>query len=286
MVTILADGIAYGALLFLLALGLSVTMGVMNVVNLAHGVFAMAGGYVAALAMERWGVPFLATLPLAFLGAALLGAVLERVLYVRLYHRSHLDQVLATVGLVFVASTIADVALGAQTRQITLPDWLRGRIAVPGGDIGAYRLFVAAVCLALAGLLQYGLSRTRLGARLRASVDNPAVAHAMGIPVGSIFAGAFALGSGLAGLGGALGADMIGVDPSFPVRMMVYFLIVVAVGGSSSIAGPLAAAMILGIADVAGKYWLPAYGPFVLYAVMVGLLVVRPRGLGAAAVTR
>ena len=131
MVTILADGIAYGALLFLLALGLSVTMGVMNVVNLAHGVFAMAGGYVAALAMERWGVPFLATLPLAFLGAALLGAVLERVLYTRLYARSHLDQVLATVGLVFVASTVADVALGAQTRQITLPDWLRGRVDVP-----------------------------------------------------------------------------------------------------------------------------------------------------------
>ena len=286
MVTILADGIAYGALLFLLALGLSVTMGVMNVVNLAHGVFAMAGGYVAALAMERGGFPFLATLPLAFLAAGVLGAVLERVLYARLYRRNHLDQVLATVGLVFVASAVVDVALGAQTRQIALPDWLRGRLDIPGGSIGTYRLFVACVCLALAAALQLALSRTRFGARLRAAVDDPQVARAMGIPVGRVFALAFAGGSGLAGLGGALGADMIGVDPSFPVRMMVYFLIVVAVGGSGSIAGPLAAAMILGVADVAGKYWLPQYGPFVLYAVMVALLVARPRGLGSVQVTR
>jgi branched-chain amino acid transport system permease protein len=286
MVTVLADGIAYGALLFLLALGLSVTMGVMNVVNLAHGVFAMTGGYVAALAMERGGIPFLATLPLAFAAAALLGVVLERVLYSRLYHRSHLDQVLATVGLVFVASAVADVALGAQTRQIALPDWLRGRAELPGGSVGAYRLFVAACCLALAASLHLVLSRTRFGARLRAAVDDPQVARAMGIPVGRVFALAFAAGSGLAGLGGALGADMIGVDPSFPVRMMVWFLIVVAVGGSRSIAGPLAAAMILGIADVSGKYWLPQVGPFVLYAVMVALLVARPRGLGAAQVSR
>lgn len=286
MVTILADGIAYGALLFLLALGLSVTMGVMNVVNLAHGVFAMAGGYVAALAMERWGLPFPATLPLAFLAAALLGAVLERVLYRRLYARSHLDQVLATVGLVFVASAAVDVALGAQTRQIDLPAWLRGRIDLPGGSVGTYRLFVAACCLGLAAALQLVLSRTRFGARLRAAVDDPQVARAMGIPVGRVFALAFAAGSGLAGLGGALGADMLGVDPTFPVRMMVYFLIVVAVGGSGSIAGPLAAAMVLGIADVAGKYWLPQFGPFMLYAVMVALLVARPRGLGGVQATR
>ena len=283
MLTIVFDGIAYGMLLFVLACGLAVTLGLMNFVNLAHGAFAMAGGYIAALLTSRHGVPFLATLPLAFAVPALIGVVLERTLYRRLYGRSHLDQVLFSIGLVFMAVAAVDYAIGSQQQFVTLPGWLQGRVEVLGIQIGLYRSFIIAVCGVIVIALQLVLTRTRFGSRLRAAVDDRRVARGLGIRVDEIFALTFAVGSGLAGLGGALGAEILGLDPTFPFKFMIYFLIVVTVGGTTSITGPFLASLLLGIADVAGKYYVPSLGAFVIYTLMVVVLVIRPQGLFARA---
>ena len=283
MLTILFDGVAYGMLLFVLAVGLSVTLGLMNFVNLAHGAFAMAGGYVTVLLMSRFGVPFLACLPLAFLAAALLGAVLERTLYRRLYDRPHLDHVLFSIGLVFMAVAATDYAMGSQQQNIRLPSWLSGRLDVMGVGIGRYRAFLIGTCGVLVVALQLVLSRTRFGLRLRAAVDDRRVARGLGIPVDRVFAVTFAVGSGLAGLGGAMGAEILGLDPTFPLKFMIYFLIVVTVGGTAGLVGPFVAALVLGIADVAGKYYVPSLGAFVIYTLMIAILLVRPQGLFARA---
>ena len=204
--TLLFDGMAYGMLLFILAVGLSVTMGLMNFINLAHGAFAMVGGYITVVLMQRWDVPFLLCLPLAFAGAALLGAVLERTLYRPMYRKPHLDQVLFSIGLAFMAVAAVDYAMGSQQQIIQLPEWLRGRTEWWDGALGMghYRLFIIAVCALLTLVLQWVLTRTRFGSRLRASVDDARVAAGLGIPVNRVFALTFAVGSGLAGLGGAL----------------------------------------------------------------------------------
>ena len=283
MLTIFFDGIAYGMLLFILAVGLAVTMGLMNFINLAHGAFAMAGGYITVLLMQRFGVPFLLCLPLAFLGSALLGGVLERTLYRPMYHKPHLDQVLFSIGLVFMAVASVDYFIGSTQQIMQLPEWLKGRTELGSGDwmlgMGHYRLFIIAVCAALTIALQYVLGHTRFGSRLRASVDDQRVAAGLGINVNIVFLSTFAVGSGLAGLGGALGAEVLGLDPTFPLKFMVYFLIVVAVGGTSSITGPLLAALLLGIADVAGKYYIPKLGAFIVYSLMIAILIWRPQGL-------
>jgi branched-chain amino acid transport system permease protein len=279
MLTILFDGIAYGMILFVLACGLAVTLGLMNFVNLAHGAFAMAGGYITVLLMSRAGVPFLWCLPIAFVATALAGAVLERTLYVHLYRRPHLDHVLFTIGLVFMSVAAIDWFLGAQQQIIRLPPALQGRIEVLGVGIGVYRLFVIAVCGALVVILQSVLAFTRFGSRLRAAVDDQRVARGLGIDVNAVFALTFAVGSGLAGLGGALGAEILGLDPTFPLKFMIYFLIVVTVGGTTSITGPFLASILLGVADVAGKYYMPKLGAFVIYALMIGVLLWRPHGL-------
>ena len=283
MLTILFDGVAYGMLLFLLASGLAVTLGLMNFVNLAHGAFAMAGGYLTAVLSNRMGVPFLVSLPLAFAFSAALGAVLEPTLYRRLYRRPHLDQVLFSIGLVFMTVAAVDYFFGSTQQFVRIPEFLKQRFEVAGMGIGAYRLFIIVVCGLLAVLMQAVLSRTRFGSRLRAAVDDPPVASGLGIDVNRIFLVTFAFGSGLAGLGGALGAEILGLDPTFPLKFMIYFLIVVAVGGTTTITGPLLASLLLGIADVAGKYYVPKLGAFIIYSVMIAILMVRPQGLFARA---
>jgi branched-chain amino acid transport system permease protein len=284
MLTLLFDGVAYGMLLFILAVGLCVTMGLMNFINLAHGAFAMLGGYLTVVLMQRHGLPFLWCLPLAFLASALVGVLLERTLYRAMYKKPHLDQVLFSIGLAFMAVASADYLMGSQQQIMQLPDWLRGRTELFADTpfvlgMGHYRLFIIAVCAALTVGLQYVLSATRFGSRLRASVDDARVASGLGINVNVVFAATFAVGSGLAGLGGALGAEVLGLDPTFPLKFMVYFLIVVAVGGTTSITGPLLAALLLGIADVAGKYYIPKLGAFIVYTLMIAILIWRPQGL-------
>ena len=279
MLTIVFDGIAEGMLLFLLSVGLSVTLGLMNFVNLAHGAFAMLGGYVCVLVLERLGMPFALAVVAAALAAALAGLVLERALYRRLYKASHLDQVLFSIGLVFMSVAAATYLFGDQQQAFTLPRALRRTWHAPGLDVDAYRLLLVAAGLALAASLHALVTRTRFGASLRAAVDNQRAARGLGIDVDRVFVATFALGSGLAGLGGALGVQMLGLSPEYPLQYIVYVLIVVAVGGAGSIQGSLVASLLLGVVDVAGKYYLPQLGPFLIYAVMVLALLVRPQGL-------
>jgi len=286
MLTILFDGIAYGMLLFVVACGLAVTLGLMNFVNLAHGAFAMAGGYITVILVNRLGLPFLASLPLAFLFTAAIGLVLERTLYVHVYTRTPLEQVLFTIGLVFMSIAAVDYVMGSQQQFVSIPSYLQGQINLFGIGIGRYRLLIIAVCGLLTIALQFSLARTRFGSRLRAAVDDARVARGLGINVNAVFAVTFAVGSGLAGLGGALGAEILGLDPIFPLKFMIYFLIVVTVGGTSSITGPFIASLVLGIGDVAGKYYVPQFGAFIIYIIMIVVLIWRPQGLFSRAVAK
>jgi len=229
--------------------------------------------------LDRAGVPFLATLPLAFIAAALAGFILERTLYRRLYKASHLDQVLFSIGLTFMAVAGATYFFGPTQQPVSLPEWLRGQVSLFGLEVGSYRLFLIGVVVVVTALLGLLIERTRFGAQIRASVDNATASEGLGINVSRVFSLTFALGSGLAGLGGGLGIDVLGLDPSFPVKYMVYFLLVVAVGGAGTITGPLLAAIVLGVFDVAGKYYVPEIGAFVIYALMVVLLLLFPAGL-------
>jgi len=281
MLTLLFDGVAYGMLLFILSIGLAVTLGLMNFINLAHGAFAMAGGYTTVLLKQHAGLPFLLCVPLAFVVTALLGAVMEATLYRRMYNKPHLDQVLFSIGLTFMAVAGVDYFVGSTQQLVQLPEFLKGRTELWDGALGMghYRLAIIAVCAVLALTLQLLLVRTRFGSQLRAAVDNQRAAAGLGIDVNKVFLLTFAVGSGLAGLGGALGAEVLGLDPVFPLKFMIYFLIVVAVGGTSGLTGPLVAALLLGIADVAGKYYIPKLGAFIVYSLMILILLWRPQGL-------
>ncbi len=276
---VLFDGFAFGMLLFLLSVGLSVTLGLMNFINLAHGAFAMLGGYVALTLTRDMGVPFLLAIVAAFFAAALVSIAFERTMFRRLYRAGDLNQVLFTIGLVFVAAAAAAYVFGTVQQPIQVPAYLRGSIQVWGLRLGTYRTFLIGIALVATVLLVLGLEYTRFGATVRAAVDNQRVAQALGINVDQVFAITFALGSGLAGLGGALAVEIVGLDPSFGFHYLVYVLIVVAVGGLGSIGGSFAAAALLGISDVAGKYFLPELGAFFIYLVMVGILFFRPLGL-------
>src|SRR5581483_3526672 len=251
----LFDGIAYGMLLFLMSVGLSVTLGMMNFVNLAHCSFAMLGGYVTVTLMNGLGVPFLATLPAAFVAAALASVVLERVFFRRFYHASELEQCLLTIGIVFVSIASAAYIYGTDEQPVQLPSYLNGSLEFAGLHFAIYRLFLIGIASAITLLLVFTVEATRFGAQVRAAVNNQRMARGLGIDVDRLFALTFALGSGLAGLGGALAIQMVGLDPSFALTYLIYVLIVVSVGGLGSITGSFAAAVLLGVSDIAGKYY-------------------------------
>ncbi len=276
---VLFDGFAYGMLLFLLSVGLSVTLGMMNFVNLAHCSFAMIGAYVTITLTQSYGWPFLATLPLAFLAAAVVSVVLERVLFQRFYRATDLDQCLVTIGIVFVSIAVVAYLYGTILQSVQVPAYLKGSIDFMGMKLGVYRLFLIFIALAVAAALVFGIEYTRFGAEIRAAVDNQRMARGLGIDVDRVFALTFALGSGLAGLGGALAIEIVGLDTEFAFRYLIYVLIVVSVGGLGSIRGSFVAAVLLGVSDMAGKYYVPQFGAFFIYAVMVALLMWRPHGL-------
>ena len=278
-VGVLFDGFAYGMLLFLLSVGLSVTLGMMNFVNLAHCAFAMLGGYVTVTLMRDFQWPFFATLPLAFLSAAATAVVFERALYRRLYRASELDQVLLTIGIAFISVAVAAYLYGTVQQPVELPSYLRGSWTLLGVNFGIYRVFLVVTALVIALVLGLMLEFTRFGGTIRAAVDNQRMARGLGIDVDRSFAVTFALGSGLAGLGGALAIEIVGLDPAFAFHYLVYVLIVVSVGGLGSIGGSFAAASLIGIGDVAGKYYVPELGAFLIYLVMLALLMWRPAGL-------
>jgi len=276
---VLFDGIAYGMLLFLMSVGLSVTLGMMNFVNLAHCSFAMLGGYVTVTLMNAFGWPFLATLPAAFFAAAAASVVLERAIFRRFYTAGELNQCLLTIGIVFVSIATAAYIYGTDQQPVRLPAYLQGSLAFAGLELAIYRLFLIGTALAITILLVATVETTRFGAQVRAAVNNQRMARGLGIDVDRLFAITFALGSGLAGLGGALAIAMLGLDPSFALTYLIYVLIVVSVGGLGSIAGSFVGAMVLGVSDMAGKYYTPALGSVLIYLVMMAMIMWRPTGL-------
>jgi branched-chain amino acid transport system permease protein len=278
-VSIAFHGLAYAMVLYLISVGLSVTMGLMGFVNLAHGVFAAAGGYVMTRLMNAYGVPFPLAVIAAFIAGGAGSVVLERVLYRRLYGADELSQVLMTVGLIFMSVASAKFLWGPLAQPMTPPDYLNGQIDLGFRSFPAYRSFIIVAGAVLVTLLWLGLERTRFGARIRAAVDNRRMAQSIGINTSLLFTLTFALGSALAALGGALGAEILAIDPGYALEHLIYFLIVVAVGGLGSIRGPFFAALLLGIGDTAFKYLLPEFGAFFIYTLTLGLLLWRPNGL-------
>lgn len=272
-------GLAFAMVLYLISVGLSVTMGLMGFVNLAHGVFAMLGGYVMTGLMNRYGVPFVPALAGAAIAVALVSVPVERLLYRRFYGGEELDQVLLTMGLIFVSVAGATFIWGPLTQHMEPPRWLSGQVDLGVRSFPAYRSFLILCGAGLVTALWLGLERTRFGAQIRAAVDNLRMAQSVGINTSRLFMLTFALGSGLAGLGGALGADLLAISPSYALQYLVYFIIVVAVGGLGSIRGPFVAALLIGIADTGFKYLLPGLGAFFIYALTMVLLLWRPQGL-------
>jgi len=279
VVNIAFNGLAFAMVLYLISVGLSVTMGMMGFVNLAHGVFAMAGGYVVTSLMKDQGVPF----PLALLGAALTVAAasipVERLLYRRFYGGDELDQVLLTIGLAFMSVAGATYIWGPLQQPLQPPPWLNGVADLGFRSFPAYRSFLILCGAAWVPALWLSIERTRFGARVRAAVDNLRMAQSIGIDTSRLFMATFALGSGLAGLGGALGADLLTVNPGYALQNLIYFLIVVAVGGLGSIRGPFFAALLIGVTDTASKYLVPEFGAFFIYVLTLAVLLWRPRGL-------
>jgi branched-chain amino acid transport system permease protein len=276
---VLLGGFAAGMVLFIVSVGLSVTMGLMGFVNLAHGGFAMLGGYAMVLAMKHWGLGFLSALALAFVAVALLAVLLERMLYARLYRAGELDQVLFTIGLVFIMISAITLGVGPETQTLRLPDWMRGETDLGFIRYRTYSLTVIVAGVALAIALWLGFERTRFGARIRAAVDNRRMAASLGVDVGRLFTVTFAIGSGLAAVGGGLGAEILGLDPNYPLRYLAYFLIVVAVGGLGRVTGVFFAALLIGVLDFVLKIHFPKGGTMFIYALTLVLLLARPQGL-------
>jgi branched-chain amino acid transport system permease protein len=279
LVSILFHGLAFAMVLYIVSVGLSLTMGLMGFVNLAHGAFAMIGGYITVTLMNAYQVPFGIALLAAFIVVALVSAVLERTLYARLYGAGELEQVLFTIGLIFMAGAVVRKLFGPIPLPVHPPAILSGQLDLGFRTVPMYRAFLIVVSFVLIVLLWLGIERTNFGARLRASVDNRRMAEAIGIDTGLLFTLTFALGSGLAAFGGGIGADILAIYPGYAIEYLVYFLIVVAVGGLGSIRGPFVAALFLGIGDTACKYLVPEFGAFFIYAAMIGLLMWRPAGL-------
>jgi len=279
IVSILFDGLAYAMVLFIISVGLSITMGLMGFVNLAHGAFAMAGGYLVVTLTRSWGVPFLPSLVIAAVVVGVASIPFERILYSRLYKATELDQVLLTIGLAFMAIASYTYFYGPSPLTVPLPSFLTGQIDIGVRTVPTYRAFTIVVGAVLIALLWYGFERTNIGAKIRAAVDNRRMAQSVGINVDRLFTLTFALGSGLAAFGGGLAIQTFGLTPSFAVLYLVFFLIIVSVGGLGSLKGTLIASILLGVFDIGGKYLYSDAGGFFIYVLTVLVLLIKPAGL-------
>ncbi|HSV83853.1 MAG TPA: branched-chain amino acid ABC transporter permease [Ramlibacter sp.] len=282
---ILLYGLSYGLILCLIALGLVVTMGLMRVINLAHGAFAAVGGYLAISLMQQQGWPYAVAVPAAVLAVAAFGVAAERLLYVHLYQRSDLDQVLVTIGFNFAVIALLTMWFGPNITPLGLPRYLKGNVDLGFHEFEVYRVVAAALCLAIIGALWWVFERTSAGARLRAAVDNSGMAQAMGMNVPLVFSATFALGCGLAGLGGILAAPMLPMEPMWPLKYLVLVLVIVALAGHGQVTASVAVAVIVGLVETAGRYLFPQSGAFLIYLLLIALMVWRPDGLLARART-
>jgi branched-chain amino acid transport system permease protein len=279
---VLIDGMSYGALLFLMAIGLSVTLGLMGFVNLSHTALAMVGGYFMVMLSQKAGLPFVPAVLIAVVLATVLGVALERGVYRLAYRRDALVQVLLTIGVMLMVSASMIYFFGPSLQMVEIPDALRGRMSLGPLDVSRYRLMLLVVSVILLIVLTIGFERTRFGTMVRAAVDNQRVAAALGIPIQIVFMATFAIGTALAALGGALGVEALGLDPAFAMKHLIMALMVVVVGGAGSIGGTFIAAMVLAVFDIACKYYVPAIGSFAMYGLMLVFLLIRPQGLRRA----
>ncbi len=277
--SMLLGGVAAGMVLFIVSVGLSVTMGLMGFVNLAHGGFAMLGGYAIVLAMKQGGLGFAPALVLGFAATAAVRVLFERLLYARLYRAPELDQVLFTIGLVFVMIASVTLTMGPENQPLVLPPALQGQIDLGVTHYRTYSVVLIGIGIVLVVGLWLGFERTRVGAQIRAAVDNRRMAESLGINIDRLFSLTFAFGSGMAALGGGLGAEFLGLDPQYPLKYLVYFLIVVAVGGLGRVTGVFYAALLIGVLDFVLKKHLPQGGTLFIYALTILLLLWRPQGL-------
>ena len=272
-------GVAAGMVLFIVSVGLSVTMGLMGFVNLAHGAFAMLGGYIIVLSMRYWGIGFVPALIIGFFLTAAVSMVFERLLYRRLYRAGELDQVLFTIGLVFIFIATLTLVVGPETQPLTLPSALQGQLDLGLIRYRTYSIFLIAIGIVIVLGLWLGFERTRFGAQIRAAVDNRRMAESLGINIDRLFAVTFGFGSGMAALGGGLGAEFLGLDPQYALKYLVYFLIVVAVGGLGRVTGVFYASLIIGVLDFVLKKYVPQGGTLFIYVLTILLLLWRPQGL-------
>jgi branched-chain amino acid transport system permease protein len=279
LVNIAFQSLAYASVLYLISVGLSVTLGLMGFVNVAHGIFAMAGGYLAAVAVAAAGVPWPVMLVLSPLLVAVGAAVLERVLFARLYARSELDQVLFCIGLIFIAGAVVRLLFGPMMRPMPVPPALMQQVQVGPFAFYAYKLLVIGTgALTAAGIL-FGLERTQAGAMIRAAVENRGMAESVGLRTSALFTATFALGGALGALGGMLGADVFGLNPAYAFDVLVYVQIVVAIAGLGTLRGSFIAALLIGVLQTVSSYYVPALGTTILFLAVFLLLLLRPRGL-------
>ena len=272
-------GLSAGTVLFIVSVGLSVTMGLMGFVNLAHGSFAMVGGYIVVLAMNRAHVDLAAALAIGFVATAALSVVFERLLYRRLYRAGELDQVLFTIGLIFIFIATTILVVGPEGQTLQLPPVLNGQLNLGFLQYRTYSIFLIAVGIVIVVGLWLVFERTRIGGQIRATVDNRRMAESLGINVDRLFTITFAFGSGMAALGGGLGAEFLGLDPQYALKYLVYFLIVVSVGGLGSVLGVYYASLILGVLNFVLTFYLPKGGTIFIYVLTILILLVRPQGL-------
>ena len=279
VIAIAFQSLAYASVLYLISVGLSVTLGLMGFVNLAHGIFAMAGGYLAAVAISAAGVPWLVMLVIAPLAVAIGAAGLERLLYARLYGRSELDQVLFSIGMIFVAGALVRLLFGPLLQNLRLPEDLLRPVSIGPYGFYLYKLVVIGVGGIVAVAMLAGLERTRLGAMVRAAVENRGMAESVGLRTSRLFTVTFALGGALGALGGILGADVFGLNPAYAFDVLVYVQIVVAVAGLGTLRGSFLASLLIGLIQTVSAFYLPALGTIILFSAVFLLLLARPRGL-------
>jgi len=279
LANVLIDGLAYGMVLFIIAAGLSVTLGLMRFVNLSHGAFAMLGGYGAALLTREAHWNFWAALPVAVVATGAFGALLEALVLRHLYRRSELDQVLFTIGLSFFLIAATNAFAGPQVQLIVLPPLLAQSVDLGFRTLPVQRLFVIGAGLLVAVVAALAVTRTRFGVWLRAAVDHAEAAATLGVPVRRVQCACFAIGAALAGLGGVLGAELMPLEPYYALKYLVLVLVVVAVGGMGSLLGSLVAGIALGIVDTASKYLASDWGSLFFFLAMAVLLAWRPQGL-------
>jgi branched-chain amino acid transport system permease protein len=277
--SMILGGLAAGMVLFIVSVGLSITMGLMGFVNLAHGGFAMLGGYVIVLSMTKLGIPFVPALIVGFVVIAAFSVVMERLFYSKLYRAAELDQVLFTIGLVFVMISSVTLLVGPENQPLILPPYLQGQLDLGFIEYRTYSIVLIVIGTLIMLGLWLGFERTRIGAQIRAAVDNRRMTESLGINIDRLFTIVFAFGSGMAALGGGLGAEFLGLDPQYALKYLVYFLIAVSVGGLGRVTGVFYASLLIGVLDFVLKKYVPQGGTIFIYVLTILLLLWRPQGL-------